>query len=222
MNRATVATLAANGCEVVIPAGQGCCGALHVHAGEVQTARQLARRNVTTFLREEYDAILTNAAGCGSTLKEYGRLLEGAAQAQEFASRIEDVTEFLARVGLTQPLGAVNAVVTYQDPCHLGHAQRVRAAPRQLLRQIPGLTYRELPRAEICCGSAGVYNVLHNGLALELLGKKMADIAGTGAEVIATANPGCLLQLSAGVRLHGAGQRVMHIVELLEESAKRA
>lgn len=220
MNQATVDVLTANGCEVVVPAEQTCCGALHVHAGIRDIARDLARRNIDVFLGEPFDALLTNAAGCGSTLKEYGHLLEGDPRAAEFASKMLDVTEFLAKVGLTQPLGEIRAVATYQDPCHLGHGQRVRAAPRQLIRQVPGLEFRELPRADICCGSAGVYNILHNDLALQLLDNKMADARGTGAEIIVTANPGCLLQLRAGARLHKTGQRVVHVMELLDESAR--
>jgi glycolate oxidase iron-sulfur subunit len=224
MNEATVRVLQANGCEVTIPAGQGCCGALHVHAGVRDVARELAQRNIDTFLREPYDALLTNAAGCGSTLKEYGDLLPGNARALEFSKKMEDVTEFLARVGLTQRLGKVEGVVTYQDPCHLAHGQRVRSAPRQLIRQIPGLAYRELPRTEICCGSAGVYNVMHNDLAMDLLRNKMEDIGGTHADVVLTANPGCLLQIRAGVRLFPSGKspRVLHVMELLDESARLA
>jgi len=184
----------------------------------------LAQRNIDTFLREPYDALLTNAAGCGSTLKEYGDLLPGNARALEFSKKMEDVTEFLARVGLTQRLGKVEGVVTYQDPCHLAHGQRVRSAPRQLIRQIPGLAYRELPRTEICCGSAGVYNVMHNDLAMDLLRNKMEDIGGTHADVVLTANPGCLLQIRAGVRLFPSGKspRVLHVMELLDESARLA
>ena len=224
MNEATVRVLQANGCEVIIPAGQGCCGALHVHAGIRNVARELARRNIEVFLSETCDALLTNAAGCGSTLKEYGELLPGDARAQEFAKKMEDVTEFLARVGLTQPLGKVEGVVTYQDPCHLAHGQRVRSAPRQLIRQIPGVAYRELAHTEICCGSAGVYNVLHNDLAMDLLRNKMTDIGDTHADVVLTANPGCLLQIRAGVRLFSSGKspRVLHVMELLDESARAA
>jgi glycolate oxidase iron-sulfur subunit len=226
MNEATVRVLQANGCEVTIPAGQGCCGALHVHAGVRDVARDLAQRNIDVFLSksrsESYDALLTNAAGCGSTLKEYGELLPGNARAVEFSKRMEDVTEFLARVGLTQRLGKIEGVVTYQDPCHLAHGQRVRSAPRQLIRQIPGVTYRELPRTEICCGSAGVYNVMHNDLAMDLLRNKMEDIGGTRADVVLTANPGCLLQIRAGVRLfpNGKAPRVLHVMDLLDESAR--
>jgi glycolate oxidase iron-sulfur subunit len=187
-------------------------------------ARDLARRNIAVFLSQQSDALLTNAAGCGSTLKEYGDLLPDNTQAREFSKKMEDVTEFLARVGLTQPLGKVEGVVTYQDPCHLAHGQRVRSAPRQLIRQIPGIAYRELPHTDICCGSAGVYNVLHNDLAMDLLRNKMTDIGETHADVVLTANPGCLLQIRAGVRLFPSGKapRVLHVMELLDESARLA
>jgi glycolate oxidase iron-sulfur subunit len=224
MNEATVRVLQANGCEVTIPPGQVCCGALHVHAGVRDIARDLAGRNVTAFYSKDHDALLTNAAGCGSTLKEYGDLLPGNARAEEFSKKMEDVTEFLARVGLTQPLGKIPGLVTYQDPCHLAHGQRVRSAPRQLIRQIPGIVYRELAHTEICCGSAGVYNVLHNDLAMDLLRNKMSDIGDTRADVVLTANPGCLLQIRAGVRLfpNGKPPRVLHVMELLDESARQA
>lgn len=223
MNEATVRVLAANGCEVVIPAGQNCCGALHVHAGIRDVARELARRNIEVFLGEQFDALITNAAGCGSTLKEYGELLPEDPRAHEFSKKMLDVTEFLGKVGLTQRMRRMEGVVTYQDPCHLLHGQRVRHAPRELLKQIPGLVYRELPRVEICCGSAGVYNVFHNELSLQLLKNKMDDVTGTGASIVTTANPGCLLQLQAGVRLYGNGAappRVMHVMELLDEAAQ--
>ncbi len=221
MNEATVRVLQANGCEVVIPEGQNCCGALHVHAGVRDVARELAASNVEVFLSGKFDALITNAAGCGSTLKEYPELLHDDPRAIAFSKKMLDATEFLAQAGLTQRLGAIPGVVTYQDPCHLLHGQRVRKGPRQLLRQIPGLEYKELPRVEICCGSAGVYNVFHNDLSMSLLRNKMADIAATGADVVATANPGCLLQLRAGARLYGNGAgapRVLHVMELLDES----
>jgi glycolate oxidase iron-sulfur subunit len=222
LNEATVRVLQRNGCEVVIPEGQGCCGALHVHSGLVEEARKLARRNLDAIAAGEYDAIITNAAGCGSTLKEYGELLEGdpvyGQRAREFAARMRDVTEFLAAAGPNPHMGRVEATVTYQDSCHLAHGQRVRNAPRQLLAAIPGLVFREMPGADICCGSAGIYNVVENEMSMQILASKMTSVNSTGAQIIATANPGCLLQLQAGVRLHGTNQRVMHVVELLDEA----
>ncbi|MEX2261637.1 MAG: heterodisulfide reductase-related iron-sulfur binding cluster [Bryobacteraceae bacterium] len=222
LNEATVRVLQKNGCEVVIPEGQGCCGALHVHAGIRDEARKLARRNIDAVLRGEYDAILTNAAGCGSTLKEYGELLEHdaeyAAKAARFTELMKDVNEFLASIELNRNMGPVEITATYQDSCHLAHGQRVRVPPRKLLQAVPGLTFREMPLADICCGSAGIYNVLQNDMAMAVLSKKMENVNRTGADVIVTANPGCMLQLQAGARIHGNGQRVAHVVEILDEA----
>jgi glycolate oxidase iron-sulfur subunit len=226
LNDATVRVLARNGCEVVIPMQQGCCGALHVHAGMRDLARRLARQNILTFLAEDYDAIITNAAGCGSVLKEYPQLFEEEqreflGRAKTFSSRLRDVAEFLASIEFNREFRACKVRATYQDPCHLGHAQRIRTAPRKLLAAIPGLEFVELKETEICCGSAGIYNVVHNDIAERLLNGKMRRVDQTGAELILTANPGCLLQLRAGVARSGeAGsrRRVMHVVELLDEA----
>ena len=222
LNEATVRVLQKNGCEVVIPAGQGCCGALHLHAGLRSDAQRLARRNIDALENGGYDAIITNAAGCGSTLKEYGELLaddpQYAAKAREFAAGMRDVTEFLAGIELNPAMQPVNAVVTYQDSCHLAHGQRVRGAPRKLLAAIPGLEFREMRGADICCGSAGIYNVVQNGMAMQILASKMKSVNATEAGIIATANPGCMLQLEAGVRMHGKEQKVMHVVELLDRA----
>jgi glycolate oxidase iron-sulfur subunit len=229
LNEATVRVLARNGCEVVIPPEQGCCGALHVHAGMRDLARRLARQNIQTFLAQDYDAIITNAAGCGSVLKEYPLLFEEEQRAfleraKRFSSRLKDVTEFLAGIEFNREFRTIKARATYQDPCHLGHAQRIRTAPRKLLAAIPGLELVELKEAEICCGSAGIYNVVHNEMAERLLDGKMRHIDRTGAELILTANPGCLLQLRAGVARCGEpgnSRRVMHVVELLDEAYSR-
>jgi glycolate oxidase iron-sulfur subunit len=222
LNEATVRVLQKNGCEVAVPAGQSCCGALHLHAGIRGQARKLARRNIDALADGRFDAIITNAAGCGSTLKEYGELLEGdadyAARAREFAGRMQDVTEFLASIELNRDMGALPLTVTYQDSCHLAHGQRIRKAPRQLLEAVPGLIFHEMPLADVCCGSAGIYNVIENQMAMQILERKMAGVNSTDAQVVATANPGCILQLRAGARLHGSGQRVAHVVELLDEA----
>jgi glycolate oxidase iron-sulfur subunit len=224
LNEATVRVLQRNGCEVVVPEGQGCCGALHLHAGMRGEARKLARRNIDAILGGAFDAIITNAAGCGSTLKEYGELLEDlpeyAEKARQFSGLMRDVTEFLSSLELNPKLGRVDAVVTYQDSCHLAHGQHIRQSPRQLLGAIPGLTFHEMSGADICCGSAGIYNVVQNEMAMQILKHKMESVNSTQAEIIATANPGCMLQLQAGVRLHGSTQRVMHVVELLDLSYK--
>lgn len=222
LNEATVRVLQRNGCEVVVPDRQTCCGALHVHAGLREPARKLARRNIDALLDGGYDAILTNAAGCGSTLKEYHELLEEdpdyAERARRFVALVKDVNEFLASIELNGALRPVPATVTYQDSCHLAHGQKVRAAPRKLLKAIPGLTFKEMALSDLCCGSAGIYNIVHTEMALAILEKKMENVNRTGAQVIATANPGCMLQLRAGVELYGHGQRVAHVVELLDEA----
>lgn len=222
LNEATVRVLQQNGCEVTIHEGQTCCGALHVHAGLRETARKLARQNIDALADAGFDAILTNAGGCGSTLKEYDELLEHdpayADRARRFVSLMKDVNEFLASIGLNPRMGEVRGVVTYQDSCHLAHGQRVRSAPRELLKQVPGLTLKEMPMSDLCCGSAGIYNVVHTDMALALLEKKMRSVNSTRAERIVTANPGCMLQLRAGVQRHGQGQLVSHVVEVLDEA----
>lgn len=225
LNEATVRVLQKNGCDVVLPEGQGCCGALHVHAGEREMARGLARRNIDAVLEGGFDAVITNAAGCGSTLKEYHDLLEDDAEyaekAAQFSRKVRDVTEFLAGISLNTDMGVLPLTVTYQDSCHLAHGQKVRSAPRQLLAQVPGVEFREMALSDLCCGSAGIYNVVHTEMAMQILDKKMTHVNQTGADVIATANPGCLLQLQSGVRMHGRNQRVVHVVELLDEAYER-
>jgi glycolate oxidase iron-sulfur subunit len=227
LNEASVRVLARNGCEVVIPAGQECCGALHVHAGIRDVARRLARKNIETFLGNGYDAIINNTAGCGAMLKEYPALFEQEehelhARAQEFSARVQDITEFLAGIDLNRNLASTKVRATYQDPCHLAHAQRIRSAPRKLLAAIPNLELVELKDADICCGSAGVYNVVQNEMAERLLNNKLRRIAETQVELVLTANPGCLLQLRAGVARSGNQRRVLHVVELLDEAYQAA
>lgn len=225
LNEATVRVLQENGCEVVIPEDQTCCGALHVHSGLKEKARELARRNIRAFLSDDFDAIITNAAGCGSTLKEYHELLENDAEfrekAEEFSRKVRDITEFLDEIGIRPPEIPYDAVVTYQDSCHLAHGQKIRQAPRNLIAAIPGVTFRELPLADLCCGSAGVYNIVHDEMAASILEKKMALVNSIGADIVTTANVGCAIQLRAGVALHGRGQRVMHVVELLDEAYRQ-
>jgi len=224
LNESTIRVLTSNGCEVVVPQGQLCCGALSAHAGIRDVARELAGTNLAVFLRENFDAIVTNAAGCGSTLKEYDHLFSPEepefARAREFSAKVRDVTEFLAALGLTVKLKPLPLRVTYQDSCHLLHGQKIREAPRTLLRAIPGLEFVELPGSEICCGSAGVYNVTQTETSLELLAEKMIQAQSTRAPIIATANPGCLLQLRAGAAIHRTNQQVLHVVELLDRSVR--
>ena len=225
LNEATVRVLQKNGCEVSIPADQGCCGALHVHAGIRDEARKLARRNIDALLEGGFDAILTNAGGCGSTLKEYWELLEHdpeyAEKARHFSRLIKDVNEFLVSIDAAPPMRVLPLTVTYQDSCHLAHGQKIRSAPRKLLSSIPGLELREMPLSDLCCGSAGIYNVVHTGMAMSLLKKKMDSVNATGAPVIAASNPGCMLQLRAGVKKFGHGQRVAHVIEILDEAYRR-
>jgi glycolate oxidase iron-sulfur subunit len=226
LNRATIRVLQANGCEVVVPAGQLCCGALPAHAGVRDVARDLARANFAAFTAEDFDAIVTNAAGCGSTLKEYTHLFAADAQehneAARFTSKMRDVAEFLADLGLTAPLQKLSMRVTYQDSCHLVHGQKIREAPRKLIRAVPGVELIEMQLADQCCGSAGVYNVTETEASLELLALKMDSARATKAEVIVTANPGCILQLRAGAAIHGTGQEVLHVVELLDRAVNPA
>jgi glycolate oxidase iron-sulfur subunit len=219
LNRATIRVLQANGCEVVVPAVQVCCGALAAHAGVRDVARDLARRNFAAFRATDFDAIITNAAGCGSTLKEYVHLFSEDAssteEARQFSGCVRDVTEFLAEWGVTAPLRPVPLRVTYQDSCHLLHGQKIGEAPRKLIRAVPGIELVEMRLAEQCCGSAGVYNVTQTEASLELLAQKMDCARETKAQAIVTANPGCILQLDAGAAIHGTGQEVLHVIELL-------
>jgi glycolate oxidase iron-sulfur subunit len=216
---ATVRVLNRLGYRVLFPEGETCCGALNVHAGDRAFARSLAKRNIDAFLRGDVEAIVVNSAGCGSTMKEYGELFASdpdyARRAAEFSRITVDVLEFVAAHDLP-PLRSLPLDVTYQDSCHLAHAQRVRSAPRTILRAIPGLRLREMSTPDRCCGSAGVYSIVQRQMSLALLDEKMHDVADTGATVIATANPGCMMQLENGVRRAGIDGRVAHVIELLD------
>ena len=222
LNEATVRVLQKNGCEVHVPAAQNCCGALHVHAGRKDDARALAKNNIDATLDGGYDAILTNAAGCGSTLKEYDELLEHEEAYREkavaFKAKMKDINEFLASIEIRPPAKPLAMTVTYQDSCHLCHGQKIRVQPRKVLGAIPGVELREMALSDLCCGSAGIYNVVHNEMAMGLLKNKMQAVNATGAECITTANPGCMIQLQAGAKLHGKGQEVLHVVEVLDRA----
>lgn len=222
-DRATVRVLQRNGCTVVVPAAQGCCGAIAVHAGELDFGKQLAKRNIAAFERSGAEYYIINAAGCGSTLKEYGHLLKDdpawAARAAAFSARVRDVLEFLDEIGLvTAEIGAVNAEVTYQDACHLAHAQRITAPPRRLLAQIPGVRLREMNESSVCCGSAGIYNITQPEMAKRLGKRKAENVIAAQAEIVATANPGCALQMRAHLQQSGSATRVKHVIELLDEA----
>jgi glycolate oxidase iron-sulfur subunit len=220
-NRATERTLTANDYAAVEAPDQQCCGALHAHAGDLETARALARRNIAAFEKSGAEYVVTNAAGCGALLKEYGHLLandpQWAARAADFSSRARDVSELLAAAG-PRAGAPLSYRVTYDAPCHLQHAQRVTAAPLEVLDAIPGLERVALIDSDQCCGSAGIYNLLEPALSAAVLAPKIAHIELTGASLVATGNPGCLMQIGAGLRRAGHSARTVHPVELLDAS----
>ncbi|MEV5825324.1 heterodisulfide reductase-related iron-sulfur binding cluster [Spirillospora sp. NPDC052242] len=222
VNAATARVLAMEGCDVVIPRGQGCCGALSMHAGRADEARAFARRTIEAF--ERVDVIVVNSAGCGSSMKEYGALLADdpawARRAEALAERTRDLAEFLAELGPRAERGPLPVTVAYHDACHLSHAQGVRAQPRALLAQIPELTVREIADPDICCGSAGTYNLLQPEAAGELGDRKAANVAATGAELLVAANPGCTMQIAGALRRRGAGIAIAHTAQVLDASLR--
>jgi glycolate oxidase iron-sulfur subunit len=221
-NIATVRVLTANGCDVSIPAAQTCCGGLAFHCGDLEQARRQARQNIDAFLATGADFIIINAAGCGSTLKEYGDLLAEdasyAGKAKEFAAKVRDVSEFLAAIEPVPPANRVPLKVAYQDACHLAHGQGIRLQPRKVLSMIPGIELVSLPESDTCCGSAGIYNLVQPEMADALLRNKMACIARSGAGTVAVANAGCMMQLRLGVRQYGPAVEVVHIIDLLDRA----
>ena len=227
VNEATARVLSANGCEVVIPRSQGCCAALPQHQGQAEQAQALARQMIDAFAETQVDAIIINAAGCGHTLKEYGHILQDDPEyrdkAKAFAAKVKDVQEFLGAIGLTtllHPLQDEPLTVVYQDACHLLHGQQISLQPRQLLRQIPGVSLREPIDAALCCGSAGVYNMLQPEIAEELGQQKVENLLNTGATLIASSNPGCALQLLKHLDRQGRSIAVMHPIRLLDYSIR--
>jgi len=231
VNRDTLEVLVRNGCEVVTPPDQHCCGSLHAHNGEWGLAQELARRNLDQFPPEQYDAIITNAGGCGSHLKHYAKLLKGEpayeARAHAWDTKVKDIHEWLGQIGITppsQPIGspATPQVVSYHESCHLCHGQKVSTQPRQLLKAIPGVELVELFEASWCCGSAGIYNLVQPEMAGDLLDRKMKHIIAAKCDTVATGNPGCLLQIVNGARKLGYPLRVAHPVTLLAEAYRRA
>jgi glycolate oxidase iron-sulfur subunit len=225
VNAATVRVLSAEGCEVVVPPRAGCCGALSLHSGRADEARRFARELIAQFERDEFDAIVVNVAGCGSAMKQYGELFAGepewAHRAERFAEKVRDVTEFLASLPSRAPRRSIEAVVAYHDACHLAHAQRIREEPRILLRSIPGVTLIEVPSGDQCCGSAGTYNLFEPASAREIGLRKAADVAETGAAILASANPGCTLQIGALSRERGTPIEILHPIELLDRAIER-
>jgi glycolate oxidase iron-sulfur subunit len=223
VNRDTVEVLARNGCEVVTPPNQLCCGSLHAHNGEWELAQQLARKQIDQFPPEQFDAIITNAAGCGSHLKHYATLLKDdpryAHRAELWDSRVKDIHEWLAQIGILTPPASDGkpVTVTYHEACHLCHGQKITTQPRQILKSIPNLKLIELPESTWCCGSAGIYNLIQPEMANDLLARKLKHIESTGAEIVATGNPGCLLQILNGARKRRLSIRVVHPITLLAE-----
>ncbi|GGM07444.1 (Fe-S)-binding protein [Dactylosporangium sucinum] len=220
VNAATARVLAAEGCDVVVPPDQGCCGALSVHSGRREEAQRFARALVDTFTATGIDYLVVNAAGCGSSLKELGELLPDDPRASALSLRVRDLSEVLVELGPAAPRHPLRLRIAYHDACHLGHAQGVRAQPRRLLAEIPDLVLHEIPEAELCCGSAGIWNILNPGPAAELATRKATNVLSTGAEVLVTANPGCLMQIAAGLARAGAELRLAHTAEVLDASIR--
>ncbi len=219
---ATVRVLTRNGCDVAVPMEQGCCGALNLHSGDTQMARRMAKRNIDAFLNAGVEKIVVASAGCGSIMKEYQELLKDdpdyRGKAEHFSGMTVDVSEFLVSLPFAPPQGEVPIRATYQDPCHLAHAQRITQAPRDILSAIPGLELVETENASMCCGAAGIYSVTQRDLSQRLLESKMEAIADTGADTVVTANPGCMIQLQAGLSSAGIPGQVCHVVDLLDTS----
>jgi len=224
-NRATARVLALNGIEVHVPRDQGCCGALHAHAGDHAGAQELARRAIEAFEAATVDAVVVNSSGCGAHMKGYWHLLKDdpayAERARALSRKVRDIAEFLAEEPLRGRLVSVPLTVTYHDPCHVVHGQKIRSQPRKLLAQIPGLKLVELSEADWCCGSAGIYNLTQPEMATRLQERKVRNVLATGAEAVVTANPGCIIQIVQGLRARGSPMRVLHLVELLDRAYGR-
>jgi glycolate oxidase iron-sulfur subunit len=226
VNAATIRVLAAEGCDVLIPGRQGCCGALSLHAGRAEEAKRFARALIDAFSSqaEGVDAVVVNAAGCGSAMKDYGELFAGEPayreKARSFAARVRDVSEFLAALEPRAPRGRIGVRAAYHDACHLAHAQRVRAQPRALLRTIPGLEVCEIPEGEECCGSAGTYNLFEPRSSREIGDRKAENVLRTGAQLLVSANPGCTLQIQSRLRARGTALEAVHPIELLDRAIR--
>ena len=222
VNAATVRVLSHNGCEVYTPPAQTCCGALHAHAGELEQAQTLARSNITAFEQADVDYTIINTAGCGAHIRAYANLLrndeEWKQRAEAFSARVRDISEFLAEIGIREDFGEIAETVAYHDACHLLHGQQVHQQPRDLLAKIPGVTLATLQDADVCCGSAGIYNVTHPELAGELLENKIANLRDTGAQTVVMGNAGCIIQIRHGVAQHHLPLRVEHTILLLDRA----
>jgi glycolate oxidase iron-sulfur subunit len=223
-----------NGCDVLVPQNQVCCGAIHFHAGSSEPAREMADKNAAAFDPAGVDAIIVNVAGCGSMLKDYGhhwhadaeerhrgRSLQEQTAREQFAAKVRDCNEFLDQLGLITPPGEIRLTATYHDACHLVHAQRVREQPRNLLKKIPGLKLVELAESELCCGAAGTYNLTEPEMAERLARRKLANIRATGARLVITANAGCLMQIAREARMQGETLKIMHPMDVLDLAYRR-
>jgi glycolate oxidase iron-sulfur subunit len=220
VNQATVRVLAALGCEVLVPHQQGCCGALMAHVGREPEALAAARRMIDVFEHEEVDAIVVNSAGCGSAIKEYAHLLrddpEYAQRAKAISAKCRDISELIAELGIPAPAYPIPLKVAYHDACHLQHAQGIRTQPRQLLKSVPGLELIELPESAICCGSAGVFNLTEPETARQLGDRKARHVINSGAQILVSANPGCLLHIASGLRRADHPMPIFHFVQLMD------
>jgi len=221
-NEATVRVLAENGCEVIVPQNQSCCGALSVHSGRLSEGREFAIQTIKTFEELDVDAFVINSAGCGSTIKDYGEILKDdpqyAERAEVLSEKTKDIMEFLSEIGLKGELGNLDIKVTYQDACHIGHAQRIKEQPREVLNEIPGLELIEMPESDLCCGSAGIYNLVQPEMSQGLLDRKMGNVKQNKVDYLVAGNPGCLLQIQKGIKNNGLNIKTAHPVELLDWS----
>jgi len=219
VNVATARVLAAEGCDVIVPRGQGCCGALSLHGGRHAEAGAFAQATIRAFEQAGVDAVIVNAAGCGSAMKEYEQVLAGSEwgdRAAAFSAKVRDFSEFLADIGPIAPRSRLPVTVAYHDACHLGHAQRITAQPRSLLRGIPGVQLAEIPDGATCCGSAGIYNLVQPVAAAELGARKASNVASTGADLLVSANPGCSLQIAKALAAAGRPMPVAHIAQVID------
>jgi len=225
VNRDTVEVLLRNGCEIIIPRTQECCGSLQAHNGDIESARKLARRNIDIFSKFDFDAIVMNSAGCGAFMKEYEHCLakdeQYAEQARAFSAKVKDLTEFLLSIDFEKPSHPLNVRVAYHDACHLAHAQHITSEPRAILNSIPGIDLVELPESAWCCGSAGIYNVVRHDDSMKLLERKMRNVEATGAEIIVANNPGCLSQMNYGLKTHNISGEVIHIATILNRAYRQ-
>jgi glycolate oxidase iron-sulfur subunit len=224
VNKSTVNVLSKLGCDIEIPKKQGCCGALSLHSGRMDEARSFARKLIDEFSRQDCDAVIVNSAGCGSSMKEYAQLLiddpEYRDKAKDFSSKTKDIMEFLDEIGFEADLNEINKKVTYQDACHIAHGQKITSQPRQLLKQIPGIRFTELTESDMCCGSAGIYNLVQPEMSEKLLRRKILNIKEIKPDVLVAANPGCLLQITSGLNREGIKIETAHPVELIDQAFK--